>query len=287
MKSATVVRTFRLDLDEVSALCLRRRQGATPELLAVGDEAYDVVRAELSGDELVNARSDGVRGLVDTGEGSEWEGIASDGAGRVFVLRESTATVFVFAPDLGSLVHTLQLDARGEPMLEDPNAGPEGLVLLAGGRVLVAKQRDPVMLVELGPPPAKGAASAAGRPLPVDEDFELPAGEQTAIAPLHAWRLSEEDEERVESANDLAFDSRGRLHAISSKSRRIYRLGRLDPGDGEVKVEAAWMLPEELEPGKKRRAEGLTFDDGDRPLVALDAKDEDHNAYLLEPLEDR
>jgi hypothetical protein len=64
-------------------------------------------------------------------------------------------------------------------------------------------------------------------------------------------------------------------------------LGRLDPGDGDVKVEAAWKLPEELEPGKKRRSEGLTFDDGDRPLVALDIKDEGHNAYLLEPLVDR
>jgi hypothetical protein len=75
-----VRRSFRVDLDEVSALCLRRRQGAPSQLLAIGDEAYDIVAAELAGDELVKGRTQSVGGLIDTGEGSEWEGIASDGA---------------------------------------------------------------------------------------------------------------------------------------------------------------------------------------------------------------
>ena len=44
-------------------------------------------------------------------------------------------------------------------------------------------------------------------------------------------------------------------------------------------------LPDELEPGTKRKAEGLTFADGDGALVALDTKDEHHNAYLLERIE--
>jgi hypothetical protein len=268
VRSPAVIASFRLDLDELSALCLRRGLLGRQEVLAVGDEAHVVLSAELSGRELGATRADNVRSLVDGGDGSEWEGIACDGSGRVFVLRESTATVFVFAPDLLSLDRRVHLDLRADSIFDDPNAGPEGLVLLPQGRILVAKQRDPVSFVVFGP-------ASPG-----------PAVDGSTLTLLDSWRLSDEDEEKVESANDLAFDSRGRLHAISSKSRCIYRLGPLAAGRGRVDVEAGWKLPGEVEPGKKRRAEGLTFLDGDRALVALDSKDEGHNTYLLEALED-
>jgi hypothetical protein len=85
--------------------------------------------------------------------------------------------------------------------------------------------------------------------------------------------------------SSCAFTRVWRCVAISSKSRCVYRLGPLDADEGEVPVEARWGLPDELELGRKRKAEGLTFADGDGALVALDTKDEHHNAYLLERLE--
>ena len=65
--------------------------------------------------------------------------VAVDTEGRVFVVRESSATVVVLSPGLDGHVHTIELDVEGGPdrrarrLLDDENAGPEG-ILHAGGR---------------------------------------------------------------------------------------------------------------------------------------------------------
>jgi hypothetical protein len=66
----------------------------------------------------------------------------------------------------------------------------------------------------------------------------------------------------------------------------VYRLGPLDASKETVAVNARWKLPEGLEAGKERKAEGLVFDGEDRPVVALDTKHEHDNAFLVQPLED-
>ena len=47
---------------------------------------------------------------------------------------------------------------------------------------------------------------------------------------------------------------------------------------------SSWHLPDEIEPGKERRAEGLAFDALDRPVVAIDSRQPDENTFLLERL---
>jgi hypothetical protein len=39
-----------------------------------------------------------------------------------------------------------------------------------------------------------------------------------------------------------------------------------------------------LEASNDRKAEGLTFDRSDRPIVALDIKDSNDNGFVLQPL---
>ena len=141
--------------------------------------------------------------------------------------------------------------------------------MLEDGHLLVAKQRDPILLTEFGP-----RAPLAGR-----SASEPPTGDRTQLVALRSWRLREEDEE-VESANDLALDGEGRLHAISSRSRCIYEL-RPSSDDDELRAGPRWRLPAEIEPDKNRRAEGLAFDQQDRPVIAIDSKEKDENAFLL------
>jgi hypothetical protein len=295
-RHSTLAESWHLDLEEVSALCVRRASGGRRELLAVGDEDFVVHVAVLEGDNLRHRRRESARDLLPVkvskgGGGSEWEAVAADGAGRIFALRESTATVFVLSPSLAQLEHTIHLevegsdDAHARRLLDEPNAGPEGLLLLKGGHLLVVKQRDPIVVIEFGPrdKPQKGLSGDAY--LAVDRSFELSDGSRTTLHALASWELDARAEETVESANDLAADDRDRLHAVSSKSRCIYELEPASARNGRLSIAHLWQLPGELQTGSDRRAEGLAFDDQGRPLVALDVKDRKENTFLLESLE--
>jgi hypothetical protein len=252
--------------------------------------------AVLEGDSLRHRRRESARDVlpVEVSKvrgGSEWEAVAADGAGRIFALRESTATVFVFSPSLAQLEHTIRLDVEGSDdaharrLLDDPNAGPEGMLLLNGGHLLVVKQRDPIVVIEFGPrdKPQKGLSGDAY--LPVERSFELSDGSGTTLHALASWELDAGAEATVESANDLAVDERARLHAVSSKSRCIYQLDPPDVRNRRLSIAHLWQLPGELQAGHDRHAEGLTFDDQGRPLVALDVKGRKANTFLLEALE--
>jgi hypothetical protein len=293
-RESRLIGEFEVGLDEVSALALGRRSNGGGEVLNVGDEAFVVERSLLDGVDLRPVQRRPLTGLVppefaDASGGSEWEALAVDGVGQVFVVREASATVFVFSPELDELRHVLELDLSdangwGAELLREPQPGPEGVLLLKLGHLLVVKQREPILLIEFGPAaPALGLGTAAH--LGDEEAFELPADERSTLVALRSWSLRPEDELDVESANDLALDRGGRLHAISSKSRRIYELRADDANGRRVSIGDRWKLPDELEASKKRKAEGLAFDDDDRVLVAIDAKDKKGNVFLLEPLE--
>jgi uncharacterized protein YjiK len=289
------VRGFRIDLDEMSALCVHRSAARRQEVLAIGDEDFGVHRALWDGERLGESTRRSVRRLLPDSEQSkksEWEGIATDGRGAVYVLREPTATVFVFSTELDRLEHTIQLDVEGgDPaargLLDDPNAGPEGLLLMTRGHVLVAKQKEPIILVEFGPKGDRPNGLWPDPSPPPGRALELlSGGERSTLVALAAWQLAHADEGVVQSANDLAVDRRGRLHAVSSKSRCIYRFATERASDSRITIDRSWALPEEIGAGGKRKAEGLTFDDQGRPLVALDAKDSDANTFVLESLDE-
>lgn len=296
LRPTTVIARWRLRLDEVSALCVRRVQSDRRELLAVGDEDFVIHRATMHGDRLgkrerVSVR-DALPGKVFSHDGgSEWEAVASDSSGRVFLLREPTATVFVFSPGLRKLKHTIQLDieasdnAHARHLLDDPNAGPEGILLLKGGHLLVAKQRKPVVFIEFARKAQRPLGLSGDAYLPPDKSFKFSDGERTSLRAVASWQLDPNAETIVESANDLAVDDRNRLHTISSKSRCIFELEAAEARHGRISVTDAWALPEELRANCDRRAEGLTFDDQGRPLVALDVKGSAMNGFLLERLE--
>ena len=294
LRATTVIAGWRLPLDEVSALCMRRGSDGAQELLAVGDEDFAIQRAVLHGDRLERSERLSVRDslpgkLSAGGGGSEWEGVAADGSGRAFVLRESTCTVLVFSAGLRELEHVIRVDlegsedARARNLLDDPNAGPEGILLMKRGHLLVAKQRDPIVLIEFGPKGGSARGVSENSFLSPDEPFRLSDGRRTTLRPVASWRLDGDTESMVQSANDLAVDDRGRLHAISSRSRCIFQLDASTANDEKISITDAWAIEQGAD--RDRKLEGLTFDDQGRPIVALDLKGSANNAFLLERLE--
>jgi hypothetical protein len=286
MAEATIGSQSRLRLEQVSALSVRHDGRGGDELVAVGDEQFALVTAPLVGGELRDDRHD-LGDVVEESDGkSNWEAAGADGTGRVFLTEEDGATVLVLSPGLDEQVHELRLlaeagpDGRAAKLLDGDNKGPEGMLLLAGGHLLVVKQRKPVLLIEFGPRDDHPLGFGPGAQLGRDDAFTLSRGDETDLFPLRSWQLL--DEETVGSANDLAVDREGRLHAVSSRTFCIYELR--PGGAGEIVTGERWLLPAAVGADKKRNAEGLAFDRHDRPIVALDVKDTDDNVFVLEPL---
>ena len=291
-----MTRSERLDnweipLHEISALCVRHDpSGGPPELLVVGDERWAVAAMALAAagaepkptTEVAPAIAAG--GLPTDGK-SEFEGVASDASGRVFLLQEGPARVLVLDRAMAVLQHTITLDvAAEEPEIgaswaDEPNARGEGVLLLREGHMLIAKQRDPVRLIEFGPAGDAPLGYAPGRALADDEDFALADSDASVVEVLATWSL--DPAANVESINDLAVDIDGSLHLVSSRSRCIGLLDAdLTPGE-DVVAASTVSLDAVLFKDRKDKAEGLVFTDALGWLVALDLQRAAPNLHEL------
>jgi hypothetical protein len=276
------MRSWNLGVLEVSGLGLRRdpRSGST-ELIAVSDRTTTVVRLRADGAGRLTADQPRrraaahhrVRRLPDdldsaTG-GSQWEGVAGDGAGRLAVLCERSSELLVISPEF-RFERRIRLRHDGEG---DGRAGLESVVLLRNGHVLAAKQRHPLQLLELGP--------AGDEPVDLTPSMALPAGRPAVLSAarelrtLGAWSFADPT---LRSINDLAARA-GCLYAISSTSRRITRI-RL-PATEPLLVESWWPLPADVAGSRGAKAEGLIVDDQLGVLVGVDSRDDEANLYWL------
>jgi hypothetical protein len=273
---------WQLPLEEVSALCLWD-SGAS--VVAVGDDHWCFGAAAIAAAGLTPAAPTTIDGRPVAERASEFEGVAADGSGRLFVLREGPALILVLGGD-GNVERTLALGVPADlPVLgaewnnpANANSRGEGLLLLRGGHVLVAKQRDSTWLIEFGPAgePPSGFTSASA--LRADEPFALDAT-TTEMVPLAAWRVDQAD---FTSINDLAIDEGGRLWLISSRSRTLARLAHdLDPAGGTARL-VAHDLPVEMFVGDHDRAEGLVHSPQLGWLVGLDLDRAGSNVIRLE-----
>jgi hypothetical protein len=286
--------SWELPLAEVSALALRPigPAGAT-ELVAVEDERYAVATAAIARSGVAPGRTAEIdAGQPAGGADSEFEGVASDASGRLFVLQEGAARILVLDAALHSVEQTVALrvsrDQRdfgrdwNDP--DDANSRGEGLLLLRGGRVLVAKQREPVCLIEFGPRGEAARGFAPGTALGIDEAFQIGADEEVELEVLASWGVDHSD---VESINDLAVNDDGQLHVISSKSRSVARLEvSLEPGGGEAQL-TAYALPEDLFQTDDDKAEGLVFTPELGWLVGLDLNRTAPNVFQIAGLPSR
>lgn len=267
-----------LRIDEVSGLG-RRRNPATgrTELLAVGDRGTAV--ATIPADEAGRLPRAGkhrraadrfrVRGLPAALGGadgqSDWEGVAGDADGRIFILREAGATVLVVSPTF-EYERSIQLrwDGRGEESLES-------LLLLADGHLLSASQGTPLRLLEFAAPGERALGLGPSAALPADQVMQLPRSSELHC--VASWDISSAP---ARSANDLATAG-DHLFVLSSASRCIVRLRLPSPGSGRLgsdrlEPDGVRHLPEELASSRDEKPEGLLVDSRLGILVGVDRR---------------
>ena len=274
-----VVRRDHLPLREVSGLGQRRVGDGTSQL-AIGDASPTLVTFDVTdGGEVDAIRAHDLSGLFGAGS-PQWEAVAGDAEGKVFVLAETTSRISVLDARLSRIVHTIDVVMPPDHPLaddwrDDENSRIEGMVLLTNGHVLVAKEKSPPALVELA---RRGSKPEGYRPelaLGRDRAFALPPGATSELVATKHWLLKPADERALPDISDLSTDAEGRLLLLSDQGRAIARIERqLDPTEDKIDVKAIFALPSSV-----AKPEGVVLSEG-RPLVAVDAKDADDDALF-------
>jgi len=277
-----IKKTLSVGVLEISGMGWRWVDGQR-EVLAIGDRTFHLATAPWGDAPAFTLHE--LRPLVPgAGDDSQWEAVAGDGSGAVFVLRESPGAVQIFSPGLDRLVHTIHLTVPDDSPLaddwnRDENSRGEGLVLLRGGHLLVLKEKKPPMLIEFGPAGQAAAGYARGDAVGEGHIFPVPAGAESVFVPLKAWRLSASDQKLVGDLSDLAADPQGTLYALADQERLLVRLeSTLSPAEKTCSVKETWELPAEID-----KPEGLAITPAGEPFVARDINKLRGNAYLLEP----
>ncbi len=181
-----VCRVIDVPLHEVSGICLRRGRNGRMHLIAVGDRVAKIAWFSLP-------RSDGGRidwhtsdiaklsGSMLPKHDPQIEAVCADGPGRVLLLQETPPRVELIDPEALSVVASIDLAVEGRGEIarawSDPKGSRgEGMVLLPGGHLLVAKEKKPAAFIEFGPPNSRsrglvrGGALASGERWPIKKD---------------------------------------------------------------------------------------------------------------------
>jgi len=286
-KQLAIRQVFDVPLLEISGL--GQRPGSPEQgmqVLAVGDEDFTVVSASVeSSTSLSDFRIHRLHDLLDEGDeyGSQWEAADGDSTGRVFILQESPGKVFILSPELDGLLHTIDRSVEGNERLDwekSPNERGEGLVLLANGHVVVAKEKEPPLLMEFGPEGEEASGIVSELLLLERRRFPEPAEASSKQAVLTLWDLDGEAEARIDDISDVAVGPDERLYLLSDESRCIARVEhQLPAAQRKLSITAVWKLPEEIV-----QPEGLVLMDDMTPLVAIDRKEPNQNLFLMDPL---
>jgi hypothetical protein len=283
-----VRRKFDAPLREVSGICLRRGKDCLLSLIAVGDRA-----AELAWTELPNGDNDWtpewrtadlakLPGSELPIENPQLEAVCADGAGRVLLLQESPPRAELIDPEAGRVVATIDLIVEGGDKLAESWAHPhgsrgEGVVLLAGGHLLVAKEKEPTALIEFGPQGAKSQGLAMGGALADGAEWPIEPGKHRFVA-LAVWSPEKDLKKACTDFSDLEIGPDGRLYLLSDQSESIAQIDELSPGGGKANMTAVWRLKD-----VKGKPEGLAFAANGCAIVALDKSKSKNNLVLLEP----
>lgn len=278
-------------LHEVSGICVLRGRGDERRLIAVGDREAKVVCLSLSREGLESSRWDrfdlaGFDGSLRDGEDSQIEAICADGARRILVLQERPPRAGLFELDLAKAVSVIELVVEGTDRLAESWADPEGsrgegVTLMPGGHLLVAKEKGPAALIEFGPKGSKPRGLSRGGALRDGERWQAPEGERASFVALATWLPDRELTHVCEDFSDMEIGPDGRLYLLSDQSATIARIDDLKVGDPTVRLTAdtAWWKFGAL----KGKPEGLAFTADGRAIVAFDKRKKSRNLVVLEP----
>ncbi len=282
-----VHRVVDVPLREVSGICLRRSRTGRRSLVAVGDHAAKVAWFSLprADEGKINWRTINIAKLSGSllpKRGSQIEAICADGLGRVALLQETPPRVELIDPRAPSVVASIDLVVEGRGKFARAWSHPEGsrgegMALLPGGHLLVAKEKKPTAFIEFGPPHSRSRGLVRGSALPKGERWPIRKGRHLFVA-LAIWFPDKTLTRTCADLSDLEVGPDGCLYVLSDKSRTIARLDDLPPGGGAAALLDAWRLDD-----VDGKPEGLAFTAEGRAVVGLDTRKPRRNLVLLEP----
>ena len=157
-----VCRVVDVPLREVSGICLRRGRNGRMSLMAVGDHAAKVAWFSLSRSDEGRIRWQTsnigkLSGSLLPKRDSQIEAVCADGIGRILLLQETPPRVELIDPKSFKVVASIDLAVEGRGQIARAWSHPkgsrgEGMALLPGGHLLVAKEKKPAVFIEFGPP---------------------------------------------------------------------------------------------------------------------------------------
>ena len=151
-----VRRVVDVPLREVSGICLRRGRNGRMFLIAVGDRVAKIAwfsqpRSDEGGIDWHTSNIAKLSGSMLPKQDSQIEAVCADGLGRVLLLQETPPRGELIHPEALKVVASIDLTMEGRGEIarawSDPRGSRgEGMVLLPGGHLLVAKEKKPAAL---------------------------------------------------------------------------------------------------------------------------------------------
>jgi hypothetical protein len=210
------------------------------------------------------------------------EAVCADGRGRVLLLQETPPRVELIDPKALEVVASIDLAVEGRSEIarawSDPNGSRgEGMVLLPGGHLLVAKEKKPTAFIEFGPPHSPSLGLLRGGALADGQRWPIKKGSHRFVA-LASWLPDKTLAKTCADFSDLEIGPDGCLYLLSDQSSAIARLNDLPAGGGAATLLDAWRLGD-----LDGKPEGLTFTAQGHAVVGLDTRKPRRNLVLLEP----
>jgi hypothetical protein len=279
-------RVVDVPLQEVSGICSRRSQNGEVSLIAVGDRAAKIAWFALPrADDQIVWRTNNIAKLTASmlpERDPQIEAVCADGVGRILLLQETPPRVEVIDPESSRVVASIDLAVEGRDEIaktwSDPKGSRgEGMVLLRGGHLLVAKEKKPAAFIEFGPPNSRSQGLVRGGALASGERWPIKNGRHRFVS-LATWLPDNLLAKACADFSDLEIGPDGRLYLLSDKSCTIARLDDLPAGGGTATFVDAWELGD-----MDGKPEGLAFTAEGRAVVGLDTRKSRRNLVLLEP----
>jgi hypothetical protein len=282
-----VSRVIDVPLREVSGICLRRNQNGRMFLIAVGDRMAKIAwfsqpRSDAGRIDWHTSNIAKLSGSMLPKHNPQIEAICADGLGRILLLQETPPRVEFIDPKELKVVASIDLAVEGSGKIArswcDPKGSRgEGVVLLPGGHLLVAKEKKPAAFIEFGPPDSRSRSLVRGGALPNGAPWPIRKGHHRFVA-LAIWLPDKTLAKICADFSDLEIGPDGCLYLLSDKSSTIARLDDLPAGGGTAALLDAWWLGE-----LNGKPEGITFTPQGRAIVGLDTHKPRRNLVLLEP----
>jgi hypothetical protein len=181
-----VRRVIDVPLREVSGICLHRSRNGRKFLIAIGDRVAKIAWFSLrrSDDSRIDWHTRNIAKLSGSmlpKHDPQIEAVCADGLGRILLLQETPPRVELIDPKALKVVASIDLAVEGGGEIarswSDPKGSRgEGVVLLPGGHLLIAKEKKPAAFIEFGPPDSRSRGLARGGALADGQDGRLKKG---------------------------------------------------------------------------------------------------------------